>query len=69
LAHSWVGPAEAMRRQLRGLRIHGGPATVRRDMERLANLYDTDELLIVTITHDHQARLRSYRRLAEIAGL
>jgi luciferase family oxidoreductase group 1 len=69
LAYPWDGPPAAMRRQLRALRIHGGPTTVRRDMERLAKLYDTDELLVVTITHDHQARLRSYRRLAEIAGL
>jgi luciferase family oxidoreductase group 1 len=69
LAHAWDGPAAAMRRQLRALRIHGGPQTVSRDLERLATLYDTDELMIVTITHDHQARLRSYRRLAEIAGL
>lgn len=67
--HAWDGPAAAMRRQLRALRIHGGPETVGRDLERLAKLYDADELLIVTITHDHQARLRSYARLAEIAGL
>jgi luciferase family oxidoreductase group 1 len=69
LAHAWDGAPAAMRRQLRALRIHGGPATVRKDIDRLAKLYDTDELLIVTITHDHQARLRSYRRLAEIAEL
>jgi luciferase family oxidoreductase group 1 len=68
-AYAWDGPAAAMRRQLRALRIHGGPAKVSRNLERLTALYDTDELLIVTITHDHQARLRSYRRLAEIAGL
>jgi alkanesulfonate monooxygenase SsuD/methylene tetrahydromethanopterin reductase-like flavin-dependent oxidoreductase (luciferase family) len=69
LAHVWDGPAAVLRRQPRALRIYGGPATVSRDLERLAKLYDTDELLIVTITHDHQARLRSYRRLAEIAEL
>jgi luciferase family oxidoreductase group 1 len=68
-AHAWDGPAAAMRKQLRALRIHGGPRKVARKLERLAKLYDTDELLIVTITHDHQARLRSYRRLAEIAEL
>jgi luciferase family oxidoreductase group 1 len=68
-AYAWDGPAAAMRRQLRALRIHGGPETVSRDLERIASLYDTDELMIVTITHDHQARLRSYRRLAEIACL
>lgn len=69
LAHVWDGPAAAMRRQLRALRIHGGPEKVSRKLERLATLYDTDEMLIVTITHDHQARLRSYRHLAEIADL
>lgn len=69
LAFTWDDPAEAMRKQLRALRIHGGPATVERKLGRLATLYDTDEFLIVTITHDHQARLRSYAALAEIAGL
>lgn len=69
LAHVWDGPAAAMRRQLRALRIHGGPEKVSRKLERLATLYDTDEMLIVTITHDPQARLRSYRHLAEIADL
>ncbi|PRP92216.1 Limonene 1,2-monooxygenase [Enhygromyxa salina] len=69
LAHEWSPAAAAMRRQLRALRLHGGPATVARGLERLAMLYETDEFLVVTITHDHQARLRSYELLAEIAEL
>jgi luciferase family oxidoreductase group 1 len=61
--------AAAMRRQLRALRLHGGPDTVGAGLERLSMLYETEEFLIVTITHDHEARVRSYEILAEIAEL
>ncbi|KIG14889.1 luciferase family protein [Enhygromyxa salina] len=69
LAHEWSPAAAAMRRQLRALRLYGGPATVSRGLDRLALLYDTDEFLVVTITHNHAARVRSYELLAEIAQL
>ncbi|PRQ07722.1 LLM class flavin-dependent oxidoreductase [Enhygromyxa salina] len=69
LAYEWGPAAAAMRRQLRALRLHGGPQTVSRGLDRLALLYDTDEFLVVTITHDHAARVRSYELLAEIAQL
>jgi hypothetical protein len=35
----------------------------------LAAQYQADELVIVTITHDFKARLRSYELLAEAFGL
>ena len=35
----------------------------------LAAEYDVDELVVVTITHDPKARLRSYELLAEAFGL
>jgi alkanesulfonate monooxygenase SsuD/methylene tetrahydromethanopterin reductase-like flavin-dependent oxidoreductase (luciferase family) len=69
LAYEWGPAAATMRRQLRALRLHGGPETVSRGLDRLAALYDTDEFLVVTITHDHAARVRSYALLAEIAQL
>jgi hypothetical protein len=31
--------------------------------------YEADELIVVTITHDFKARLRSYELLAEAFGL
>jgi luciferase family oxidoreductase group 1 len=45
--------------------ILGSPATVRRDLEALAAEYAADEVMIVTITYDHDARRRSYELIAE----
>ena len=43
----------------------GSPATVAPGIEALARDYGADEITIVTITHDHVARRRSYELLAE----
>jgi luciferase family oxidoreductase group 1 len=43
----------------------GSPSTVRPGIEALAEEYGADEVMIVTITHDHAARRRSYELLAE----
>ena len=39
--------------------IIGSPDTVRAGIEALAEEYKTDEVMIVTITHDHEVRKRS----------
>jgi luciferase family oxidoreductase group 1 len=44
--------------------ILGSPATVRRDLEALAEEYEADEVMIVTITYDHAVRRRSYELIA-----
>jgi len=44
--------------------ILGSPETVRRDLDALVEEYQADELMIVTITHDHAARRRSYELIA-----
>lgn len=49
--------------------IAGGPDTVREALLRLAERYGARELLVVTVTHSFEARLRSYRLLAEAMGL
>jgi luciferase family oxidoreductase group 1 len=49
--------------------IVGSPPAVRRGIEALANEYGAGEVLIVTITHDHDARRRSYELIAEAFGL
>jgi alkanesulfonate monooxygenase SsuD/methylene tetrahydromethanopterin reductase-like flavin-dependent oxidoreductase (luciferase family) len=48
--------------------IVGSEATVKEGLERLATETGADELIVVTDTWDHAARLESYRRLSEIAG-
>lgn len=49
--------------------IVGGPDTVRAGIDALAHEYDADEMMLVTIVHDHAARVRSYALIAEAYGL
>jgi luciferase family oxidoreductase group 1 len=49
--------------------IIGSPATVRAGIEKLAGEYGAEEVIVVTITHDHAARRRSYELLAEVMDL
>jgi luciferase family oxidoreductase group 1 len=49
--------------------IIGSPATVRAGIEQLAEDYGADEVIIVTITHDHAARRRSYELIANAMEL
>jgi luciferase family oxidoreductase group 1 len=49
--------------------IIGGPARVRQRIEEYAHLYGVDEVVVVTITHDHKARIHSYELLAEAFDL
>jgi luciferase family oxidoreductase group 1 len=50
-------------------RIVGSPETVKQGIEQVAAEYEADEVIIVTITHDHGARRRSYELIAEAFGL
>jgi luciferase family oxidoreductase group 1 len=59
-----AGPRERRRRA-----IIGDPRQVRAGLESVAEEYGADELMVVTITHDHDARLRSYELIAEAFGL
>ncbi|HYM72511.1 MAG TPA: LLM class flavin-dependent oxidoreductase [Stellaceae bacterium] len=49
--------------------IIGTPATVKPQLEALAARYGVEEVVVLTITHDYQARKRSYTLLAEAFGL
>ena len=49
--------------------VVGSPATVRAGLEEVVAEYGADELQIVTITHDHTARRRSYELVADAFGL
>jgi luciferase family oxidoreductase group 1 len=49
--------------------IIGSPGTVRAGVEERAGEYGADEVIVVTITHDHGARRRSYELLAEVMDL
>lgn len=45
--------------------VVGSPATVRSGIEALAHEYGAAEAMVVTITHSHEARRRSYELLAQ----
>jgi len=49
--------------------IVGSPEKVRAGIETLASAYGAEEVIVVTITHDHEARRRSYELLAETMNL
>jgi luciferase family oxidoreductase group 1 len=44
--------------------IVGDPQAVRAGIEAVAEEYGADEMIVVTITHDHQARRHSYELIA-----
>jgi luciferase family oxidoreductase group 1 len=45
--------------------IVGSPETVRAGLEEVAAEYGAEEVIVLTITHDHAARRRSYELIAE----
>src|SRR5690349_14900080 len=49
--------------------VIGSPEKVRAGLDALAAEYQADEVIVVTITHDHQVRRRSYELLAEVVDL
>src|SRR4051812_39098495 len=46
--------------------IVGTPERVREGLEAVAAEYGTDDVMVLTITHDHEARRRSYELIAEV---
>lgn len=48
--------------------IYGTPQRVRRQLSQFAEALGLDEVIAVTIVHDHAARLRSYELLASANG-
>jgi luciferase family oxidoreductase group 1 len=49
--------------------VIGSPETVRTGIEEVAAEYGAEEVLVLTITHDHAARRRSYELIAEAFAL
>ena len=49
--------------------VLGTPATVRAELEAVAEDYGAEEIMVLNILHDHQARRRSYSLLAEAFAL
>jgi luciferase family oxidoreductase group 1 len=68
-AFPYTGPEREYIEFMRGRSIHGSPATVRARLEALAEQFGVEELVVVTITYDFEARKRSYELLAKEFGL
>jgi luciferase family oxidoreductase group 1 len=68
-AYPYSAPELAIVAEARRRTVAGTPDRVKARLEGLAEDYGVDELVIVTITHDFKARLRSYELLAEAFGL
>lgn len=47
----------------------GSPGTVREELSRFAGEAGVEEIMVLTLVHEHAARLRSYTLLAEAFGL
>lgn len=61
---------EALRvKENRKRMIVGNPQQVKEQMMALSKAYETDEFMVVTITHDFAHKLRSYQLLAEVFQL
>ncbi|MDE3131922.1 MAG: LLM class flavin-dependent oxidoreductase [Acidobacteriota bacterium] len=49
--------------------VIGSPDTVRAKLLEVADAYGAEEVIVVTITYDHEARKRSYELIADAVGL
>jgi luciferase family oxidoreductase group 1 len=49
--------------------VIGSPTKVAAQLHEVGDAYGADEVIVVTITFDHEARKRSYELIAEAAGL
>jgi alkanesulfonate monooxygenase SsuD/methylene tetrahydromethanopterin reductase-like flavin-dependent oxidoreductase (luciferase family) len=58
LLRSWTSPL-----------IAGDPETVRAGLDQLAAETGADELMITTMVHGHEDRMRSYELVADVASL
>jgi luciferase family oxidoreductase group 1 len=56
-------------RKNRDRMLVGDPEQVKRKLIKLAESYGTEEMMVITVTHDYAARLRSYELLAEVIEL
>ncbi len=66
--HHWTGAERALVRDRTETQFVGSPRSVTSQLRWLQQATDADELLITTITHRHDDRIRSYRLLAEEWG-
>jgi luciferase family oxidoreductase group 1 len=67
--YTWTGSDLLMAGPAASRTIVGDPDQVSKELTELAARYGTDDVVVVTVTHNHGARVRSYELLAEAFGL
>jgi luciferase family oxidoreductase group 1 len=67
--HVFTDDQLARNQKMRKHHAIGTPDVVAGRLQEIAGLYGTDEILMLTITHDPAARRRSYELVAEACGL
>jgi luciferase family oxidoreductase group 1 len=65
----WQDWERAAVRSKLGAAIVGANATVKAGLEKLVDDTEADEIIVVTDTYEHEDRLESYRRVAEVASM
>lgn len=68
-AHPWTERERAIAEAYTSTQILGSPETVREGLGRLISRCRADEVMITTITHDYDERVRSFERLAAVFEL
>ncbi|MGA3145898.1 MAG: LLM class flavin-dependent oxidoreductase [Acidimicrobiales bacterium] len=63
--HHWTGAERALVRDRTETQFVGSPRSVAAQLRSLQEATDADELLITTVTHRHEDRIRSYRLLVD----
>lgn len=69
LAYPYSDREKAMLEAVEQRSVTGSPEQVRAKLLEMVETYGADELVILTITHDHEDRLRSYELLADAFSL
>lgn len=69
LAFNYSEPEREYLDVLKRRSIYGSPEQVRERLLTMGERYGVDDFVVVTITYDYKARLRSYELLAEAFGL
>jgi len=64
----WSDAEKAQASSMLTYSVVGSAATVRAGLDRFVERTGVDEVMVVTATHDHAARIRSYEILAEAAA-
>jgi luciferase family oxidoreductase group 1 len=68
-AYQYSPLEEEIARSWTGSHVVGSPERVRKELLELADRTGADELMITSMVHDHQARLRSYDLVADVMDL